>query len=140
MPRKLQANHPLSETTTPAGPITITRAGLIGTIAILIVAVVCVRLGIWQLHRLGQRQERNRLLAARMAGAPVHVTSATRDTTNLIFRRAAVEGHYDHDRAIVLPGRSLRGMPGVYLLTPALLRAEERRCSSIAAGYPPLMR
>jgi surfeit locus 1 family protein len=110
----------LSETTTPTGPITITRAGLIGTIAILIVAVVCVRLGIWQLHRLGQRQERNRLLATRMAGAPLHVTGATRDTTNLIFRRALVEGHYDHDRAIVLPGRSLRGMPGVYVLTPAL--------------------
>jgi surfeit locus 1 family protein len=94
---------------------------LIGTIGILIVAIVCVRLGIWQLHRLGQRQERNRLLASRIAGAPLHVTGATRDTTNLIFRRAIVEGRYDHDRAIVLPGRSLRGVPGVYLLTPALL-------------------
>jgi surfeit locus 1 family protein len=117
---QLEANHHLSETNAPSGPITITRAGLIGTIGILIIAIVCVRLGIWQLHRLAQRQERNRLLASRMAGPPLHVTSATRDTTNLIYRRAIVEGRYDHDRAIVLSGRSLRGMPGVYLLTPAL--------------------
>ena len=117
---QLEANHHLSETNTPNGPITITRAGLIGTIGILVVAIVCVRLGIWQLHRLGQRQERNRLLASRIAGPPLHLTGATRDTTNLIFRRAIVEGRYDHDRAIVLTGRSLRGMPGVYLLTPAL--------------------
>ncbi len=105
---------------TPTGPLSITRGGLLGTIGILIVALVCVRLGIWQLHRLGQRREHNHLVATRMADAPLHVTSATRDTTHLIYRRAVVEGHYDHDRSIVLPGRSLRGMPGVYVLTPAL--------------------
>ena len=70
---QLEANQRLSETNTPNGPITITRAGLIGTIVILIVAIVCVRLGIWQLHRLAQRQERNRLLSSRIAGPPLHL-------------------------------------------------------------------
>lgn len=36
----------------------------------------------------------------------------------MIFRRAIVTGVYDDARTIIIAGRSLRGTPGVYVLTP----------------------
>jgi len=118
---RFPGQNALTESTaTPSGPLSITRGGLIGTIGIVIIALTCVRLGIWQLHRLAQRKELNHQVAMRMADLPVHVTPGTHDTANLIYRRAIVEGQFDHDHAIVLPGRSLRGMPGVYVLTPVV--------------------
>lgn len=99
-------------------PLEITRAGLVGTLAVFVVAAVCVRLGFWQLDRRDQRLERNAAAAVRMAEPMLSLTVAPSDTTGLPYRRAAVEGEYDNDRVIVLAGRSRAGVPGVHLFTP----------------------
>jgi surfeit locus 1 family protein len=101
--------------------LSITRAGLIGTIVVLIVAGACVRLGFWQLDRLQQRRARNAVLIQRMQTPPLLLERAPTDTAGLIYRRARIEGRFDHDRTIVLAGRSLRGVPGAHVLTPILL-------------------
>jgi surfeit locus 1 family protein len=98
-------------------PLELTRRGVIGTLAVLVVAAVCVRLGIWQLHRLDERQARNAVIAERMDQPPVELTSAPRDTT-LAYRRARITGEIDDDRALILAGRSRNGAPGVQLLSP----------------------
>src|SRR5690606_13168983 len=85
------------------------------------VAAVCVRLGIWQLDRLGQRRERNAALEARLDVAPVTLTGLPADTAGLTYRRARARGAFDGERTIVLPGRSYRGSPGVHVLTPLRL-------------------
>ncbi|HSL71559.1 MAG TPA: SURF1 family protein [Longimicrobiales bacterium] len=87
----------------------------------LIVVSVCVRLGFWQVDRLQQRQTRNQLQRTRAAAPPFRVGGLSFDTAGMLYHRVWVEGRYDHDRSIVLPGRSLRGVPGVHLLTPLLL-------------------
>jgi surfeit locus 1 family protein len=94
---------------------------LIATVLVFLVAGVCVRLGFWQLDRLEQRRERNAALAANMAAQPIQLTASLVDTAGLRLRRALADGTYDGDRSIVLPGRSLRGVPGVHLLTPLIL-------------------
>jgi surfeit locus 1 family protein len=101
--------------------LTITRGGVIGSILVLIVAATCVRLGIWQIDRLRQRQARNAQVEARLEGEPLTVTGALADTMGLSYRPARATGGFDHDRSIVLPGRSFRGLPGVYVLTPLRL-------------------
>ncbi len=102
-------------------PLEITRAGVLGTVAVLVVAAVCVRLGIWQLHRREGRLAHNAVVAARMSADPMEVTEAIRDTTGLTYRRAIIEGEYDGDRTIVLAGRSYREMPGVHVYSPLRL-------------------
>ncbi len=99
-------------------PLELTPRGVFGTLAVLLVAGLCIRLGLWQLDRRAQRLERNRVMAERMATDPVRLTSAPTDTAGLAFRRAIVEGIVDDDRAIILAGRSLNGAPGVHLLSP----------------------
>lgn len=101
--------------------LSITRSGLLGTLVVLVVALTCVRFGFWQLDRLEQKRAHNALIQARASEPPVTLTAALQDTTGLLDRNALVQGRFDNDHSIVLPGRSLRGTPGVYVLTPLLL-------------------
>jgi surfeit locus 1 family protein len=106
------------------GPITITTAGVIATIGVLVVVALCVRLGFWQLDRLRERRALNARVAARLTAPPVSDIGALSDTAGLVYRGVTARGRFDNDRAIVLPGRSHRGVPGVHLLAP--LRLEGR--------------
>jgi surfeit locus 1 family protein len=80
-------------------------------------AALFIRLGFWQLDRLGQRRARNALLSARLAAPPARWS----DTTAVRYRRVTLSGIPDYDREIVLVGRSRRGSPGVNLVTPVRL-------------------
>lgn len=102
-------------------PLQVTPKGIIGSLAVLVVAAVCIRLGVWQLDRLEQRQAANAVLAERMEAAPVSLTGAVDDTTGLRYRRVEGTGTWDGERSIVLPGRAYRGVPGAHILTPLRL-------------------
>lgn len=114
----------------------VTRAGIIGTLLALLVAAVCVRLGIWQLDRLDQRRERNAAVAERMQASPRPLLGPVADTTGLLYRRVAVSGELDHARSVVLRGRSYRGSPGVHLITPLRL-ARGRGVVLVNRGWLP---
>ncbi len=96
----------------------LTRSGILGTVIVLIVAVVCVRLGLWQLERREDRLALNTALAQRLAAEPVPLGDAPLDTAGLTYRRVTIEGELDADRSVVLAGRSHGGAPGAYLLVP----------------------
>ena len=98
-------------------PLELTRRGILGTVAVLVVAAVCIRLGFWQLDRRADRLERNRRIAEQLDAVPVPLASPPSDTA-LAYRRAAFSGRVDDDRAIVLAGRSRDGTPGVHVLSP----------------------
>jgi surfeit locus 1 family protein len=106
-----------------ARPLSITIPGVVATLFVFAVAAVCVRLGFWQLERLGERRERNAALTERLSSEPAPLRSSLNDTTDWTYRRVVLEGTYDEDRLIVYAGRSLRTVPGVHVLTP--LRLEE---------------
>lgn len=100
--------------TTVPGRVRITRAGLIGTLVVLLVAAGCVRLGFWQLERLGERRARNALMRDRMTEAAVPL-SRLADREDAAYRRVLLTGGCQNE-PLVLAARSRRGAPGAHLL------------------------
>ena len=84
----------------------------------LLAAALFVRLGFWQLHRLGERKAVNATMSARFAAPVVDLRSLGSDTAAARFRRARAKGTPDYAREIVIAARSHEGSPGVNILTP----------------------
>jgi len=82
-------------------------------------ALVFVRLGIWQLHRRGERRAQNAVVESRLHETERDVGELPlNDTTGLRFRRLRVAGTPDYDHELIYAARSHKGAPGAYLLTP----------------------
>ena len=81
-------------------------------------AALFVRLGLWQVSRLHERQAHNATVAAQRLDPPVEFSALPRDTGAAHYRAAHIEGRYDYAHEIVLAGRLRQGSPGVELLTP----------------------
>jgi surfeit locus 1 family protein len=92
-------------------------------VAAVIVAAVCVRLGLWQLDRLDQRQARNAMIAAAFRETPIGAEIAMRDSVAR-FRRVIVVGRWDYGRETTIGGRTRNGSPGVHVITPVMLGDE----------------
>jgi surfeit locus 1 family protein len=89
-------------------------------------AALFVRLGIWQLHRRGERRARNAVVADRMREAEGDASAlALNDTAGIRFRRLRVAGTPDYDHELILAARSHNGSPGVNLLTPVRLAGRD---------------
>ena len=88
------------------------------------VAIVCIRLGFWQLDRLAQRRERNRNVAVRLAEPPAPLTSMPTDSSSRL-RRAFVSGTPDYEHELALAPRSHEGSPGVHLVTPVRIAGRD---------------
>jgi len=84
------------------------------------VAVVCARLGVWQLHRLGERRALNARIEARLDEPPLELTSGVTGLSadSLTYRRAVAHGVFAFGDQRVEGGRSYLGEPGVHVLTP----------------------
>lgn len=93
------------------------RRLLVFLLVAVVVAAACIRLGFWQLSRLGQRRARNALVTARLAEPMVPLARLPADSTSRL-RRADVVGVPDFDHEIVLAARTYQGSPGVDLFTP----------------------
>jgi surfeit locus 1 family protein len=93
------------------------KLGVFVTLAI-VAAVVCVRLGVWQLHRLAERRARNALIVARLDSSAVDFAALPRDSAVARFRRVRVAGVPDYEHELILATRTRQGSPGVNLLTP----------------------
>src|SRR5207342_1289782 len=81
-------------------------------------AAIFVRLGFWQLHRLGERRARNALVVSRLDAPDADVTALTGDSASMRFRHVHVTGTPDYDHELVYASRSYKGSPGVNILTP----------------------
>ena len=99
-------------------PLVVNRSILWGSLVVLIVALACIRLGVWQLDRLQQRRARNAATEQRMREEPARLSAVVSDSTGLLFRRVVLSGDYDDAHTVIIAGRSLRGVPGVHVLTP----------------------
>jgi len=90
-------------------------------IAAIVAAAVFVRLGVWQIDRLEQRRHANQLRSER-ENLPVVDLAAVKEWTtagdSLTWRRVRASGVYEYRSEIVVRGRSRKGSPGVYVLTP----------------------
>jgi surfeit locus 1 family protein len=83
-------------------------------------ALVCVRLGVWQLSRLSARRAHNAEVRAARERAPLVVDSAV-PVDSVAERRVVVQGVYDYDQERLWRGRLYQEVPGVHVLTPLRL-------------------
>jgi cytochrome oxidase assembly protein ShyY1 len=88
------------------------------------VVAACVTAGLWQLDRLGERRDRNALLAewAELAVVPVAELlgpgSTAAEADAVTYRRVVVEGTYRVDDDVLVANRTSGGSPGYWVLTP----------------------
>ncbi len=107
------------------------RAALVGA---LLVAVGCVRLGVWQLDRLRQRRARNAAVLVVRTEPPIAVTAAL-SPDSARDRRLTARGAYDYTRERLWHARSYEGVPGVDLVTP--LRLPDGATVLVDRGWAP---
>ncbi len=109
---------------------------LAGHLLALVLAVLFINFGFWQLGRHADRQASNALLEARLAAEPLtyqaRVESAEDDWA---YRRATVRGRYAPEHEVLLRSRARDGQPGYHVLTPLLF--EEGRALLIDRGWVP---
>jgi surfeit locus 1 family protein len=101
------------------------RSTVVFLVISLVIAAGCVRLGVWQLARLGQRRAMNARIAPRMTAAPVSAAVVDRDTAKNRFSMVVVSGTPDYDHEVLLTYRGHDGAPGVDLLTPMRLPGQD---------------
>lgn len=101
-----------------------------------LVALVCLRLGFWQLDRLHQRRAANEIALAALAAPVVTLDSENMDDRSLGGRRVRATGHYDHTHDVVLRGRAYNGVPGVEIVSP-LVFEDGRRAVLVHRGFMP---
>jgi surfeit locus 1 family protein len=102
----------------------------------IIVALVCARLGFWQLDRLRQRRAANVVAQAKRAMPPVPIRPANVTDAALAGRRVVAAGRYDTSHTIVLRGRVFQGVPGVEIVSPLLLE-DSRTAVLVNRGFVP---
>jgi surfeit locus 1 family protein len=100
----------------------------------LAAAAVCARLGVWQLHRLRERRERNTTLLAARERPPLEVTR-TLMPDSARGRRLHARGIYDYAHERLWRARTYQGVPGVALITP--LRLADGAAVLVDRGWAP---
>lgn len=101
-----------------------------------IVALVCARLGLWQVERLRERRRVNvEALEARLRPS-VLLDAGTTGDSSLIGRQVSAIGRYDHDHDLVLRGRAYQGAPGIEVVTPLVFQGG-RTAILVNRGFVP---
>jgi surfeit locus 1 family protein len=101
-------------------------AGVLVTIAVLIASGVCVRLGLWQLSRLHEKQALNAAIRASERSPEILVTGEAPAEREALNRSIRVTGRYDETRQFLLSGVLHEGEPGVEVVTPLRLDGSEQ--------------
>lgn len=91
---------------------------LVFTVLVVLMTIVFLVLGVWQLQRRSQRLAANALITARLNQAPLNVSGEVLDPDTVDLRRATVKGTFDYDQEIVLRNRTWNELPGVHVLVP----------------------
>jgi cytochrome oxidase assembly protein ShyY1 len=87
-------------------------------VAAIVVALVCVRLGFWQLDRLEQRRALNEQIGSRSSNAPISLDGGLPDeTASWSYSPVTASGEYLPEAELILYGRPLEGRPGDHVLS-----------------------
>ena len=86
----------------------------------------CVKLGMWQLSRAGEKRAANEARTARLAATTVLVQDSLAAPSPEPGHRVRLIGTWERDRHILLSGRTHMGAAGVAVVTPVRLRSGAR--------------
>ncbi len=97
------------------------ETSLIKVVVMTLLVIAFISLGVWQLNRAEEKQERRDEFLARAELPQVIVQEELLDTENMEFRSARATGRYLADYQILLDNNVYRGQAGYHVLTPLLL-------------------
>lgn len=109
----------------------LTPRWLIAHAVVLLVAVVCVILGLWQLDRHGEEQEALSRLEDRLGESPVALDTLAAgdvddtDAIDLEYRPVTVTGTYEPEDELLVRSQAYQGTSGYHVLTPLKISADE---------------
>jgi surfeit locus 1 family protein len=115
---------------------------LVGTIIAVLLIVLFVNLGFWQLRRLDEKRDRNAAIEDR-SSRPVQPLDEVVDAEarfdevgGLVYRRVSARGRYDAEGEVRIRSRSLDGRPGLWVVTP--LRLDDGDALVVNRGFVPI--
>jgi surfeit locus 1 family protein len=114
---------------------------ILSHLLIVLLVVVMVSLGFWQLRRLHERQAANRAITSNTALPETSVDALLRPGDDYAagradaFRRVTATGTYDVANEVIVRARTLSEQPGVWVLTP--LRLADGRALLVNRGFLP---
>ena len=115
---------------------------MLSHVLVALLVVLMVFLGLWQLRRLDQRQERNALITQRSEeptaplASVVDLDGSTADASEARFRRVEASGAFEPGSDIVVRNRTFGGQPGSWLL--AVLRLDDGDAVIVNRGWVPV--
>jgi cytochrome oxidase assembly protein ShyY1 len=114
---------------------------LLSHLLVVVLVVVMVNLGLWQLRRLDERRARNALVESRLDEPVAQVDAllapgAGGDALEEArFRRVTATGTYDDGATVVVRNRTQGGGAGAWLVTPLALAGGDR--VGVLRGFVP---
>lgn len=101
-------------------------AWILSHVLVLLLVVVLLNLGLWQLRRLDERRDANALIEERaltesvvpLSEVPVEAADPVTVGDEVVWQRVQASGRYQIDDQVLLRSRSLDGQPGFWVLTP----------------------
>lgn len=114
---------------------------LLSHVLVLVLAVVMVNLGFWQLRRLDERKALNDLISGRQDQpvAPVEDVLGPAADDDAVdearYRRVTASGEYDDAATVVIRNRTQDGIPGAWLVTPLVLAGTDGERIGIVRGF-----
>jgi cytochrome oxidase assembly protein ShyY1 len=114
---------------------------ILSHVLVLLLVVVMVNLGFWQLRRLHTRREFNSSVRHNQAAPIVDIDQVLSPTAPysaakpIAYRRVKVTGAYDPSQEVLVRARSLDEEPGVWVLTP--LKTDTGAAVVVSRGWVP---
>jgi surfeit locus 1 family protein len=99
---------------------------------VILLVVVMINLGFWQLRRLDEKRDRNDLIEARMDEPEVPLAdlldagAGGSEVDGVRYRRVTATGTYDEGETVEVRNRTQDGSPGAWLVTPMTAEGGER--------------
>jgi surfeit locus 1 family protein len=107
---------------------------LLGHVVALVAVLSFVRLGVWQLDRLHEKQARNRIIAARSDGPPIAIEDVDPDRAE--YQHVEATGTFDVDDEVTIRNRTFEGVVGRHVVTPLVL--DDGTAVLVDRGWIPL--
>ena len=110
-------------------------------VVVVVIAIVFINLGFWQLGRLEDRQLENQIAQSRYTAPPeelsVLVAAVGEDLESLRYRRATVTGSYETEHELLTRNQVYRDQAGFHVVTP--LVTEDGGAVLVNRGWVPLL-
>jgi surfeit locus 1 family protein len=93
---------------------------------VLMVAIVLINFGVWQLRRLEEKRTRNANILATLQQPAISLTGQPVEPDQLHFHRVEVTGVFDNAQSMILRNQSYNNISGVHLLTPLKIEGSDK--------------